>query len=76
MSDFFRELIGVKCDFTTAEGEDYYEYVLKDISGEWVVIEDDDESIYLNLRYVISIEISSDDDKPKKGFFGKRKDEI
>ena len=54
MSDFFKELIGVKCDFETYD-DTYYEYVLKDASGDWILIEDEEESLYLNLRYVISI---------------------
>ena len=31
MSDFFRELIGVKCNFATDDGE-YRNYVLRDLS--------------------------------------------
>ena len=74
MSDFFKELIGVKCDFET-DDDTYYEYVLKDASGDWILIEDEEESLYLNLRYVISIKISQEDsdEESSKGFFRKRK---
>lgn len=54
MSDFFRELIGTKCNFVTTECE-YNDYTLMDLSGEWIVIEKDTVSVYLNLRHVISI---------------------
>ena len=76
MSDFFRELIGVRCDFSTTD-ENYNDFVLKDVSGEWIVIEDDDESVYLNLRHVISVKISSmeEEKETKKSFFGRKKDD-
>ena len=57
MSDFFRELIGVSCNFVTDEGE-YRNYVLRDLSSDWIVIERDENSVYLNLRHVISIKIA------------------
>lgn len=59
MSDFFRELIGVKCNFVTDEG-DYRNYILRDVSSDWIVIEKDLSSVYLNLRHVISIKISGE----------------
>lgn len=75
MSDFFRELIGVKCDFET-EDNSYDGYVVKDISGDWIFVEDADESIYLNLRHVVSVKISEDDNSVRKFFgFGKKKEE-
>lgn len=58
MSDFFRELIGVKCNFATADGE-YRNYVLRDISNEWIVVEKGGESVYLNLAHVISIKVAN-----------------
>lgn len=58
MSDFFRELIGVKCNFATDDGE-YRNYVLRDLSNDWIVVERDAESIYLNLRHVISIKVAN-----------------
>ena len=48
MSDFFRELIGVKCNFATNDGE-YRNYVLRDISNEWIVVEKGTESVYLMI---------------------------
>ena len=57
MSDFFRELIGVKCNFATADGE-YRNYVLRDISNDWIVVEKGAESVYLNLAHIISIKVS------------------
>ncbi|HCJ41358.1 MAG TPA: hypothetical protein DHV89_07545 [Ruminococcus sp.] len=59
MSDFFRELIGVKCNFSTTDGE-YRNYVLRDISNDWIVIEKAAESIYLNLSHIISIKVAAD----------------
>ena len=58
MSDFFRELIGVKCNFATNDGE-YRNYVLRDISNEWIVVEKGGESVYLNLAHVISIKVAN-----------------
>ena len=58
MSDFFRELIGVKCNFATDDGE-YRNYVLRDISNEWIVVEKGAESVYLNLSHVISIKVAN-----------------
>ncbi|SFC74457.1 hypothetical protein [Ruminococcus albus] len=58
MSDFFRELIGVKCNFATNDGE-YRNYVLRDISNEWIVVEKGAESVYLNLSHVISIKVAN-----------------
>ena len=58
MSDFFRELIGVKCNFATADGE-YRNYVLRDISNDWIVVEKGPESVYLNLSHVISIKVAT-----------------
>ncbi len=57
MTEFFKELMGVNCDFVTAE-KNYCGYILKDISGEWIVIEDGSESVYLNLNHVYSIKLS------------------
>ncbi|MBQ8965144.1 hypothetical protein [Ruminococcus sp.] len=59
MSDFFRELIGVKCNFATTDGE-YRNYVLRDISNDWIVIEKNAESVYLNLSHVASIKVAAD----------------
>jgi hypothetical protein len=67
MSDFFRELIGIKCDFETPD-DSYEGYILKDLSGNWIVIEDENESLYLNLAFVISIRVS-EDEAPKKSIF-------
>lgn len=58
MSDFFRELIGVKCNFSTTDGE-YRNYVLRDISNEWIVIEKGTESVYLNLSHIVSIKVAA-----------------
>lgn len=60
MSDFFRELIGVKCNFITTEGE-YRGYSLMDLSSDWIVIEKGNDSVYLNLRHVISIKFAADE---------------
>lgn len=57
MTEFFKELVGVKCDFVTSE-KNYYGYILKDISGEWIAVEDASESVYLNLNHVFSIRLS------------------
>lgn len=62
MSNFFRELIGAKCNFVTTEGE-YRSYILKDLSSDWIVIGRDTDEVYLNLRHIISIKISHDDEK-------------
>ena len=62
MSDFFRELIGVKCNFATADGE-YRNYVLRDILNEWIVVEKGTESVYLNLSHVISIKVATNKDE-------------
>ncbi|EGC04616.1 DUF2642 domain-containing protein [Ruminococcus albus] len=59
MSDFFRELIGVKCNISTTDGE-YRNYVLRDISNDWIVIEKAAESTYLNLAHIISIKVAAD----------------
>lgn len=58
MSDFFRELMGVKCNFSTSDGE-YRNYVLRDISNEWIVVEKNDDAVYLNLSHVISIKVAN-----------------
>lgn len=58
MSDFFRELMGVKCDFSTSDGE-YRNYALRDISNDWIVVEKGDDAVYLNLSHVISIKLSN-----------------
>ena len=62
MSDFFRELMGVKCNFATSDGE-YRNYVLRDISNEWIVIEKGDDAVYLNLAHVFSIKVASSQDE-------------
>lgn len=62
MSNFFRELIGAKCNFVTSEGE-YRGYTLKDVSSDWIVIGKDTDEVYLNLRHIISIKIASKDEK-------------
>ena len=76
MNEMIRNLIGQKCDFETYD-DDYYDYILKDVSGDWILIEDEEESLYLNLRYVVSIQISQEenDEESSKGFFRKRKGE-
>lgn len=61
MSDFFRELMGVKCNFATTDGE-YRNYVLRDISNEWIVVEKGNDAVYLNLAHVVSIKVSSTND--------------
>ena len=61
MSDFFRELINVKCNFVTKEGTFSY-YTLLDVSSDWVAIEKDTETIYLNLRHVISVQVAKIDE--------------
>ena len=58
MSDFFRELMGVTCNFSTTDGE-YRNYVLRDISNEWIVVEKGDDSVYLNLSHVVSIKVAN-----------------
>lgn len=57
MSDFFRELIGVKCNFETAKG-DYKSYTLMDVSNDWIAIDKEGITIYLNLRHVVSITVA------------------
>ncbi|MBR1864001.1 MAG: hypothetical protein IJ806_07945 [Ruminococcus sp.] len=61
MSDFFRELINVKCNFVTKEGT-FSDYTLVDVSSDWVAIEKDTETIYLNLRHVISVQVAKIDE--------------
>lgn len=72
MSDFFRELIGVKCDFET-EDASYKDYVVKDISGEWIYIENKEQALYLNLSHVISAKVSKGEEF-SRGIFRRKED--
>ena len=57
MNEFFKDIIGKVCDIET-DDNDYSRYVIKDINDDWLHaadVDNTDETIYLNLRYVYSI---------------------
>ena len=76
MNEFFKDIIGKVCDID-AEENFYDEYVIKDISDNWLIAADKDdpeEIAYVNMRYVYSIEpVKERIDNNDGGFFKHRK---
>lgn len=84
MNEFFKDIIGKICDIETDDNY-YSRYEIKDINDNWLFasdVDNTDETIYLNLRYVYSISPITESQKPDKtkdddngGFFKRRRKE-
>ncbi len=79
MYDLITRFIGKKCEINTVD--DYFEGVVKEVSGNVLVVFDEyeEKDVYLNLIQLISIceedsEIKKE--KPKKRGFFSRKDDL
>lgn len=74
-NNMIRGLVGKTCEIDTEEN--YYEAVVKNVEGDWLELEEDGETVYVNLRHVFEIRpvVESSSEKPK-GFFKRKKDEL
>ena len=73
---FGAKIINKTCEISTGE-EDFYG-IVKNVHDEWVEIVENEETKFINSRYIISISVDaehSDEPKPRKRFFGKNRDE-
>ena len=76
-NDFMTRFIGQKFDIET-EGNFYYDAVVKEVFDGWILVECDDEIVYLNLLMVENIKPVIEEieiqDKPKRGLFRKNRE--
>lgn len=73
MNEFIRELIGKKLNINSED--DYYsDCEIKNIYDGWILVEEDGENKYVNLRYVMEIEEVSECSTSygKKGLFRRK----
>ncbi len=74
MNNAITNLVGKSCKIECEDN--YYEAVIKDIKGDWIVVEEDDETIYLNSYKVRSITPVEDTASAKKSGLFKRKNDM